>query len=257
VSARSPWYVANWKMNLTPSAARVWCEALRAGLDRLQEPVPELGVAPPLIALDTVRQALRGSGVVIGAQNCHAEASGAFTGEVSAEMLADAACRFVLVGHSERRHLFGENDEEVGRKAAAAVRAGIEPLICVGEKEEQREAGQTPEVLSRQLDRALEYLLDLRSADLTLAYEPVWAIGTGRVADASQIEEAHAILRGKLVEIAGEKTARTTRILYGGSVTPQNAEKLAPIEGVDGFLIGGASLDAARFLQVACPRARC
>jgi triosephosphate isomerase len=243
--------IGNWKMNHTQAAARLWCEGM---VERLEEdPLPQgvlLGVAPPFTALETVARGV-GPRLILAGQNVHWETSGAFTGEVSAEMLAEVGCRMAIIGHSERRHVFGENDERISRKVAAAREAGLTPILCVGETEEQRDAGRTELVIEHQLRRGLERFELDDPERLVVAYEPVWAIGTGRTATADQAQEAHAFLRNVLASVAGAGIARQIPLLYGGSVKPGNAAELAREPDVDGFLVGGASLEAASLLQIA------
>lgn len=248
---RRPFVVGNWKMNHTRAAARDWRRALET-LVR-EKPLPdavEIGVAPPFTSLGAFEGALPG-GLRLGAQDLHWEAKGAFTGEISAEMLREAGCDFAIVGHSERRQLFGETDERAGRKVAAARAAGLEVILCVGETENEREAERTAEVVERQLRKGLERLASRSGAGLVVAYEPVWAIGTGRVAAPAQAQEVHAFLRSALAALLGEAAADEVRILYGGSVSPKNAAELAAQPDVDGFLVGGASLEASSFHAVA------
>jgi len=208
----------------------------------------EVVLCPPFTALGVVAPALRGSRVALGAQDVHWERQGAFTGEVSAEMLADAGCAWVIVGHSERRTLFGETDETVRRKAEAVLAAGMRPIVCVGETLAERDAGITDEVVERQVRGGLAGLEGLDR--VVVAYEPVWAIGTGRTATAEQAQDCHAHIRRLLGEIGGAGVAGRLRIQYGGSVKPENAAELFGRPDVDGGLIGGASLDAVAFLRI-------
>jgi len=231
-------FVANWKMHKTRAEARTFAEELGGLLGDSPPPV-ELSIAPPLTALDAARDALgRWS---LAAQNVAAERQGAFTGEVSATMLADAGCRYAIVGHSERRRLFGEDDALLARKLERVREAGLLPIFCVGETEEERLAGRTEEVLERQAGALAG---DPKEAPLVVAYEPVWAIGTGRAATVSDAASA----RSRLAELLSAR--RDLRILYGGSVGPENARELLDC-GVDGFLIGGASLSASAFARIA------
>jgi triosephosphate isomerase len=238
---RRPIVAGNWKMHLTRSEAAGFCRALRAGLS---DPPAEVVLFPSFPLLAAVAEALAGSGVGLGGQDVHPEARGAHTGDVSAAQLADAGCRWVLCGHSERRRDHGETDGLVAAKVTAALEAGLVPVACVGETREERRSGRTFEVLARQLEPLPD---DPR---LVLAYEPVWAIGTGETATPETAEDAHAFLRERLARRAGADAAEATRILYGGSVTPDNASGLASRAHVDGFLVGGASLDPARFLAI-------
>ncbi len=248
---RSPLVFGNFKLNLPRAAAQHWCRSFRALA--AQHPIPagiEIGVAPTFTSLDAVREGCAGLPVLLGAQNLHWEPSGAFTGEVSAEMLAEAGVTHAIVGHSERRHIFGETDERVGRKVAAAREAGLIPILCLGETEDEREAGRTEEVTEVQLRRGLAGVSPRDGGELVLAYEPVWAIGTGRVALPEQVAEAHGFLRSILASIAGPAIARQVRVLYGGSVNAGNASGLARLPDVDGFLVGGASLDPGGFRRI-------
>jgi len=196
-----------------------------------------------------VAQAIDGAEVSLGAQDLHWEAQGAYTGEVSAAMLLDLGCRFVIVGHSERRAYFGETDESVNRKAGAALAAGLRPIVCVGETLEQRERGETASIVRAQVERGLEGLGGALR-EIVVAYEPVWAIGTGRTATAEQAQSAHALIRETLAGLGAATAADTVRIQYGGSVKPGNAAELFSGPDVDGGLIGGASLDAGAFAQI-------
>ena len=246
---RRPRLVAgNWKMHKTaPEAAalaREMVELLRA------RPACEVALCPPFPALESVHAEIRGTGVHLGAQNLHWEVQGAYTGEVSGAMLRAAGCRFAIVGHSERRHGLGEDDAMVARKARAALREGLTPIVCVGETLAQRDAGQTAEVLVRQIQAAYDGLDADTAASTVVAYEPVWAIGTGRVATPEQAREAHRVVRVTLDQVAGGSGARVA-ILYGGSVNADSAPALFQEEELDGALVGGASLQAAAFWKIA------
>ena len=207
-------------------------------------------VAPPFTALHAVAAALAGSAVAVGAQDMHWENEGAFTGAISPIMLKDAGCSHVILGHSERRQLFGETDDGVARKAEAAFRHGLIPIVCVGETLAERESGRTMEVTQRQTERALRGLTGDQVARLVVAYEPVWAIGTGRTATPDQAQEVHAYLRRLVDRSHGEAAANALRILYGGSVKPDNIGSLMAQADIDGALVGGASLTAASFLKI-------
>jgi triosephosphate isomerase len=211
-------------------------------------PLADLMVCPPATLLMTFAQAARGTSVAIGAQDCHPEPSGAFTGDIAAEMLADAGATAVIVGHSERRTLHHETDDLVRRKALAAHRAGLAAIVCIGETREQREAGETLAVVQRQLAGSLPN--DATAANLILAYEPVWAIGTGLTPTPQDVAEVHADIREQLARRYGAE-GRAVRILYGGSVKPSNARELMTVANVDGALVGGASLKADDFLGIA------
>jgi triosephosphate isomerase len=237
---RRPLVAANWKMNMLAADARDYAGRLQVADD------VEVLLCPPLVLLPVLREALGPDSVVrLGAQNVHPEPKGAFTGEHSAAMLVDAGAQYAIVGHSERRWVFGETDDFVRRKVVAALRAGLRPIVCIGERLAEREGGATFRVLRAQLTAALS---DLGTpapdpADVVVAYEPVWAIGTGRNATPAQAQEASAFVRERLAELFGWEWAHRARLLYGGSVTTKNVVELAAQPDVDGFLVGGASLD--------------
>jgi triosephosphate isomerase len=245
---RRPLIAGNWKLNLLRSPAVDLAGALRRGLDG--ELAVEVAVCPVFTCLPAVAEALLGSPIGVGGQDCSWQESGAFTGEVSPGMLKDAGASYVIVGHSERRQYFGETDEGVGKKLRAAQAAGLEPIVCVGERLEERESGRMKEVVGRQVEGALTGLSQDQIARLTVAYEPVWAIGTGKVATPEQAEEAHAFVRATVARICGADAARELRILYGGSVTPENVKGLMAQPDVNGALVGGASLKAESFLKI-------
>jgi triosephosphate isomerase len=239
----------NWKMHGTVAETRTLLRGLRVRLTG-EASNREVVVAPPYTALGAAAEELRGSPIELGAQNVHWESRGAFTGEISAAMLLEAGCRWVIIGHSERRQLFGETDANVNRRARAALQAGLRPIVCVGETLAEREANRTMEVVRHQARAAL---LDLGTAGiqtLCIAYEPVWAIGTGRTATPDQAEEVHAELRRIVAEVAGAHTAERLRIIYGGSVKPGNIDSLMAEPDVDGALVGGASLDVESFARI-------
>ncbi len=235
----------NWKMNgLTASAseARAVADALRA------EPAgARVAICPPATLVATLAQAVAGSDVLVGGQDCHIEASGAFTGDISAEMLADAGARLVILGHSERRAFYGETDALAADKARAALRVGLEPIICVGETLDERKAERTLEIVSRQVRGSVPQ--ELRGRSFALAYEPVWAIGTGLTPTIAQIEDVHAAIREVLASMLGE-AGEVAPILYGGSVKPSNAVEILAAREVGGALVGGASLKAEDFLAI-------
>jgi triosephosphate isomerase (TIM) len=236
----TPILAANWKMNHGPTEAR---DFMRAFLDEERVAGRTIIFFPPALALEAVVNALRGrEGLTAGVQNIHWEPKGAFTGELSAEMAADAGASFVLVGHSERRHGFGETDEDTRRKCVAAARAGLRPVLCVGETLAEREAGATEQVVLRQLRAAVDGLARDRVATMLVAYEPVWAIGTGRTATPADASATHRVIREALSEIGGDG-AQQVPVLYGGSVNPKNASALLGAPHVDGLLVGGASLE--------------
>jgi triosephosphate isomerase len=236
-----PLVVGNWKMHGTVAFAA----ELAAGVVDAARAHPEVdvGVAPPFTALSAVREKVRGTAVALCAQHVHDQPQGAFTGAISAPMLADLGCSMVLVGHSERRHVFGESDEQVARQLKALLANDLAPILCVGELLAEREAGRTLDVVRRQLDAGLADLDETALRRLVVAYEPVWAIGTGKVASPGDAQEVHAFLRGLLAR----RRAETVRLLYGGSVKADNAAGLFAERDIDGFLVGGASLKAAEF----------
>jgi len=245
---RRPFIAGNWKMNLDLAEAVALAEevARRAPAhDRV-----DLAVCPPSVYLDAVGKALAKSQIGLGAQNMYHEAAGAFTGEISASMLIDVGCRYVILGHSERRHLLGETDAMINRKVLAALSAGLNPIVCVGEVLEQREAGETAQVIRRQFDGSLAGLSEQQMRQVTIAYEPVWAIGTGKVATPQQAEEVHLDLRKILEARYNAALAQLIRIQYGGSVKASNAAELLSQPNVDGALVGGASLKADDFMGI-------
>ncbi len=248
--ARRKFVCGNWKMHKTAAEATALVKELAAGVaEAARAGEVQVAVAPPFTALHAVATALAGTGIELAAQDVHWEAQGAFTGAISAAMLADACCTHGIVGHSERRQLFGETDEGVRRKAAALLGAKIRPIVCVGETLAEREADRTLEVVGRQVRQGLQGLSPEQLRQLTVAYEPVWAIGTGRTATAAQAQEVHAALRKILRELGGP-VADEVRIQYGGSVKPENAAELMSQPDVDGALVGGASLKAKDFLAI-------
>ena len=245
----SPLVVGNWKMNGGPQACATLAEQVSRGLEAQPAGV-DVALAPPFTGLAAVRQAIGARPIVLAAQNCHEQESGAFTGEVSAAMLAEIGCRFVIVGHSERRHLFAESDATVARKVAAVIRHAMRPILCVGETLEERERADAWSVISRQLDCALKGPGEDGIDTVEIAYEPVWAIGTGLNASAQQIDDIHRAIRNFLIERFGQTRGAPVRLLYGGSVKPENARMIAEIDSVDGLLVGGASLIAESFLKI-------
>jgi triosephosphate isomerase len=246
---RHPLIAGNWKLYKTIGEALSLVKEVRAGLAERPADADAL-VAPPFTALQAVAEALRGSGILLAAQNMHWEKEGAFTGEVSAAMLRDLGCSHVILGHSERRQLFGESDEGVGRKARAACDHGLTPILCVGETLAEREADRTFEVVERQVERALRALTPDELAGSVIAYEPVWAIGTGRAATPEQAQEVQAFIRKRAAASHGDAVASAVRILYGGSVKPDNIAALMAQPDIDGALVGGACLKADSFLKI-------
>jgi triosephosphate isomerase len=243
----------NWKMNTDRAGAVVLADRIAKRSDEF--PGLDLLICPPAVYLIPVSIALGGSAVLLGAQNMYHEANGAFTGEISAAMLLDVGCRYVILGHSERRHILGETDADVNRKTQAALTAGLIPIVCVGELLSQREAGQTGAVILGQIEGSLANISADQIGRLVIAYEPVWAIGTGKVATPAQAEEVHADLRNLLGERYNKQAADGVRILYGGSVKPDNAGELLSQPNIDGALIGGASLKVDDYLGIAAAAA--
>jgi triosephosphate isomerase (TIM) len=240
----------NAKMHLDRASVRRLLTEVRASLDR-EPPRGQTAYCPPYTLLAEAASVLRGSTLELGAQDVHWEARGAFTGEISAPMLAEAGCRYVIVGHSERRRQFQETDPMIGAKARAAIGAGLIPILCVGETEAERASGRTESVLAEQVSRSLGEGTSVFTSDsLVLAYEPVWAIGTGISATPAQVRDAHAWVRTQLGKVVGVEAAARIRILYGGSVKPENAEELMRSPDVDGALVGGASLESRSFLDI-------
>jgi triosephosphate isomerase len=247
--ARRPRVVAgNWKMHKTGAEGAALAHELVALLGA--RPPCAVIVCPPFPALEAVRAALQGSAIGLGAQNLHAEPRGAFTGEVSGPMLAAAGCRYVIVGHSERRHGMGEDDALVARKLRAARRDGLTPIVCAGETLSERDQGLTADVLVRQIRAAYEGLSPAEAQETLIAYEPVWAIGTGRVATPEQARDAHRIIRATLERVVGPGGGAAACVLYGGSVNAENAPQLFAEPEIDGALVGGASLEAASFFRI-------
>ena len=242
---RTPYLAANWKMNKTVAEASEFVDAL---LPRIAATRCDVVVCPPFTALSEVVQRRYGTAVKVAAQNMHEEDAGAFTGEVSAPMLAELDVEAVILGHSERRQFFGETAEALARKVPAALAAGLEPILCVGESEAARDGGETEEVLERQLQADLANVESTDLAKVVIAYEPIWAIGTGKVASAEQAQEACAFIRD-VVRMRGG-VVDDLRVLYGGSVKPGNAAELLALPDVDGALVGGASLDVADFTVI-------
>ena len=239
----------NWKMNTDRATAVKLARGVvgRAGMHS----AVDLLVCPPFVHLFPVSEVVKGTQVSLGAQNMYHESNGAFTGEISAAMLLDVGCSYVILGHSERRHILGETDDDVNKKALAALSARLTPIVCVGELLEQRESGETAMVIRRQFDRSLANVPADQIEHVVIAYEPVWAIGTGKVATPEQAEEVHAELRNLLVQRYNNQAADAVRILYGGSVKPSNAADLLSQPNIDGALVGGASLIVDDFLGIA------
>lgn len=252
METRKPLIAGNWKMYKTAHEARSASARLRDLVGDL--PQVDVMIAPAFTALVPVAQVLEGSPIAVGAQNCHWEREGAYTGEVSPHMLRAVGCTHVLIGHSERRQYFQETDESVNKKIHAALAAGLIPVLCVGETQNERDDGRTLSVLDRQVGEGLKGIHAEQARHVVIAYEPVWAIGTGRTATREQAQEAHAFIRDKFRSLFGEKLANGLRILYGGSVKPENIRELMEMPDIDGALVGGASLDPDTFAKIVCFR---
>jgi triosephosphate isomerase len=237
----------NWKMNTDLASARGLAEGLRSSAG---DSKVEVGACPPFVYLAAVSEVLKGSNVFLGAQNVYFEAEGAFTGEISAAMLLDVGCTYAIAGHSERRHVIGETDELINRKVRAALATGLKPILCVGELLEERENGSTEDVVSRHVVEGLKDVSAADAAKVVIAYEPVWAIGTGKTATPEQANDVHVFIRELLGGMFGSETASAIRIQYGGSVKPENAFDLMSQGEVDGALVGGASLKADSFAKI-------
>lgn len=244
---RRPFIAGNWKMNLTRAEST---DLAKAVASKVSGTAVEVALCPPSVYLDAVCSVVKGSPVGVGAQNLYHESAGAFTGEISAAMTKDIGCRYVILGHSERRNILGESSEFINKKVLAALEAGLVPIVCVGELLEQREAGQTQEVIQKQFDGTFAGLSADQMRQLVIAYEPVWAIGTGKVATPDQAEEVHGDLRGLMESRYNSEVAEAVRIQYGGSVNADNAGNLLSQKNIDGALVGGASLKPDSFLAI-------
>jgi triosephosphate isomerase len=245
---RTPLIAGNWKMFKTVREAVLFVTELQSAVKGVAD--VDIVVAPPFTAVHAVAAAVRGTSIKVAAQDVYWEREGAFTGEVSPAMVKEAGAAYAIVGHSERRRLFGETDASVSRKTLAAIAAGLTPIVCIGETLEERERGEMLTVLDRQIKDGLDQLTAVQIGVLVVAYEPVWAIGTGRTATAAQAGEAHAHIRKRLRQWFGGGAADTCRILYGGSVKPDNIRELIAEEDVDGALVGGASLEVRSFADI-------
>jgi triosephosphate isomerase len=245
---RMPFLAANWKMFKTVSEAVVYAKEFRTLVKDAQD--VEIVLAPPFTALHAVAEACRNTNVAVAGQNLSWEKEGAFTGEISGGMLKEAGAEYVIIGHSERRRLYAETDQVVNRKTIAAFQANLVPIFCIGETLEEREGEQTLAVLDRQVKDGLDGVSAAQVAELVIAYEPVWAIGTGRNATPEQANQAHAHIRSRLRQWFGADAAERCHVIYGGSVKPDNIKALAALPDVDGALVGGASLDPRSFLQI-------
>ena len=244
---RRPLIAGNWKMNLNRSEAVELARGVGAAAG---DGEVDVLVCPTFVHLDGVISAVKDSKVSVGAQDVYFESNGAFTGETSTEMLLDLGCEFVILGHSERRNVIGETDELINQKLHAALKAGLKPVLCVGELLEERESGKTMEVVQKQIEGSLKDVSEQQMADVVVAYEPVWAIGTGKTASPEQAQEVHADLRSLLASRYNSEVSDNVRILYGGSVKPANAAELMACEDIDGALVGGASLKAESFAGI-------
>jgi triosephosphate isomerase len=245
---RIPFIAGNWKMYKTVHEAVVFVKELRSAVKDVAD--VEIVVAPPFTAVHAAAEAARNTNIAIAAQNLHWEREGAFTGEVSPLMVKEAGAEFAIVGHSERRRLFGETDAIVNRKTIAALGAELTPIVCIGETLEERERDDTLAVLDRQIKDGLDRITAAQVSEIVIAYEPVWAIGTGRTATAAQAGEAHAHIRKRLRQWFGGDAADQCHVIYGGSVKPDNIRELIAEEDVDGALVGGASLDVRSFAEI-------
>jgi triosephosphate isomerase len=249
ISNEKPFIAGNWKMYKTISEAVEIVKALKQASPDLTE--AELVVIPPFTALNDVKKTIEGSTVQLGAQNFHWEEKGAFTGEISAPMIKDAGCRYIVIGHSERRQYFSETDETVNKKIKAALTHDLIPIMCIGESLDEKEKEKTMEKIESQLNGGLEGMGQEEMRRIIIAYEPIWAIGTGLTATPSQAEEVHGFIRDKLAEKYGNESASCAIILYGGSVKPANTYELLKEKNINGALVGGASLEADSFIQIA------
>ncbi|MBN1361327.1 MAG: triose-phosphate isomerase [Sedimentisphaerales bacterium] len=247
---RKPFVAGNWKMNTDGQSSVDLAKAVASGASETAGGSVSVAVIPPFVYLQSVAQAVSSHHIAVGAQDVYFEQKGAFTGEISTAMLKDVGCTYVLCGHSERRHVIGETDELINKKMLAALGGGLLPILCVGELLEQRDAGQTETVVAEQVRAGLTGLSDEKLSVVTIAYEPVWAIGTGRTATPQQAQEVHAFIRSLLAELYDRRAAQDMRILYGGSVNAANAKELMSQEDVDGSLVGGASLKPDEFVEI-------
>jgi triosephosphate isomerase len=245
---KPPFVAGNWKMNMViPKAVELVNALVKASMDLIEA---ELVVFPPFTALSEVKKNLEETSIQLGAQDLFWEEKGAFTGEISAPMLKDAGCQYVIIGHSERRQYFGDTDKTVNKKIQASLKHNLIPAVCIGESLEEREKGKTMKKVETQINVGLEGLSSEEIRQTIIAYEPIWAIGTGKTATPAQAEEVHSFIREKLAEKYGNEIASCAIILYGGSVNPANAYSLFKEKNIDGFLVGGASLEANSFIQI-------
>ena len=247
---RKPFVAGNWKMNTDSRSSVALAEGIASGSEDLAGEKVTVAVCPPFVYLPSVAEAVKHSNVAVGAQDIYFEANGAFTGEISVSMIKDVGCVYAICGHSERRHVIGETDELINKKVAAAITGGLLPILCVGELLSEREAGQTNDVVTRQLKKGLAGLNTEKVSAVTIAYEPVWAIGTGKTATPDQAQEVHELIRKLLAEMYSDEVAAEFRIQYGGSAKPSNAAELLGRPDIDGLLVGGASLKVDDFLAI-------
>lgn len=245
---RKPLIAGNWKLNNTIAEAAQLAQALKNGLENATN--TDIVIAPVFTALANVNQICAGSSIQLAGQNCHCVDSGAYTGEVSAPLLVDVGCSHVILGHSERRQFFGETDHFVNAKTHAAINSGLTAIVCLGETLEQRESGEMFDVITNQLTIALNEITSAQTTKLVIAYEPIWAIGTGKTATSEEAAEVHAFIRGLLGGLFDQEIANNIRIIYGGSVKPGNIGELMAEEDIDGALVGGASLTASDFISI-------
>jgi triosephosphate isomerase len=245
---RKPLIAGNWKMYKTPDQAAETARQLVRGIGSVTD--VDIMIAPTFIALAAVYASIKNSPIALGAQNLYWQDEGAYTGEISAPMLKSAGCRYCIIGHSERRQYFAETDETVNKKIKAAIKAGLQPIFCVGETEKERESGQTLSILDKQIKKGLEGLVLEQLDLLIIAYEPVWAIGTGKTATDDQAQEVHQFIRSLVKNNFGQALSDSVRILYGGSVKPDNIASLMAMPDIDGALVGGASLSAESFRKI-------
>jgi len=248
MSYRKPFIAGNWKMYKTAAEAVETAKKLTGLVSGVIN--VDVMIAPPFTALSHVYEAIKESSVMLGAQNLFWEKEGAYTGEISPGMIVSSGCRYVIIGHSERRQYFGETDQTVNKKIRSALNNGLIPVICIGETENERDAADTFNILDKQIKMGLEGFSPYDLEQMILAYEPVWAIGTGKTATSDQAQEVHRFLRNLIETLLGKKIAGSTRILYGGSVKPENIGELMSMPDIDGALVGGASLDAEKFASI-------
>jgi triosephosphate isomerase (TIM) len=248
---RKKFIAGNWKMNMDKAGAAALAKGLKEQLAGCPgSETVDVAICPPFVYLQTASEAISGSQIALGAQNVYFEGNGAFTGEISVAMLKDVGCRYAIIGHSERRHVIHETDELINRKVLAALAGGIEPILCVGELLDEREHNATEAVVEKQLRQGLANVSAAQMQKVTIAYEPVWAIGTGKTATPEQAQDVHKFCRGILASLYGKPTAEATRIQYGGSVKASNAAQLLGQPDVDGALVGGASLKVDEFMGI-------